>query len=245
MSALKEQTPTINEVPSRYKLIGAIATCIWLGILLIIFIPRYSDFLCLPLNEMGDFFAGAFAPIAFLWLVLGYFQQSQELQQNTTALKMQLSELKQQVENTEKLAQHAGTQASEAKKNTDSNLLQSWHSNYISLIDKGPKINFEDYVIINDSYVFTFKLYGIQALEIVVSSYSGEVESPTFPSWSIDVKKDIVITPSDRYDLLISFTINYKTPFGLTGEVSYTFNRTTSAMHYDGILLVDPPKPIL
>lgn len=30
-------------------------------------------------NEWGDFFAGFFAPLAFLWLIFGYYQQGQEL----------------------------------------------------------------------------------------------------------------------------------------------------------------------
>ena len=46
------------------------------------------------LNEFGDFIAGAFAPLAFLWLVLGYYQQGKELQQNTEALRLQADELK-------------------------------------------------------------------------------------------------------------------------------------------------------
>lgn len=54
---------------------------------------KWKAFLCLPLNELGDFFAGAFGPLALLWLVLGYFQQGEELQQNTEALRLQAQEL--------------------------------------------------------------------------------------------------------------------------------------------------------
>lgn len=49
-------------------------------------------------NEFGDFLAGAFSPVAFLWLVLGFIQQQKELQQNTDALKLQADELKNSVE---------------------------------------------------------------------------------------------------------------------------------------------------
>ena len=49
-------------------------------------------------NEFGDFLAGAFSPVAFLWLVLGFIQQQRELQQNTEALKLQASELKNSVD---------------------------------------------------------------------------------------------------------------------------------------------------
>lgn len=45
------------------------------------------------LNSVGDFLAGAFAPLAFFWLVRGYYQQGEELRQNTQALKMQGDEL--------------------------------------------------------------------------------------------------------------------------------------------------------
>lgn len=49
-------------------------------------------------NELGDFLAGAFSPVAFLWLVLGYMQQQKELKQNTQALMLQAEELKGSVE---------------------------------------------------------------------------------------------------------------------------------------------------
>ncbi len=49
-------------------------------------------------NELGDFLAGAFSPVAFFWLVLGYLQQQRELQQNTQALMLQAKELKESVE---------------------------------------------------------------------------------------------------------------------------------------------------
>ncbi|HCA7568291.1 TPA: hypothetical protein MX399_004047 [Klebsiella quasipneumoniae] len=49
-------------------------------------------------NELGDFLAGSFSPLAFLWLVLGYLQQQEELQQNTEALRLQAAELKNSVD---------------------------------------------------------------------------------------------------------------------------------------------------
>jgi len=50
------------------------------------------------LNAQGDFFAGFFAPLAFLWLVLGYLQQGEEL-------RMQAQELKNSVEQQTQLVQ--------------------------------------------------------------------------------------------------------------------------------------------
>jgi len=56
-------------------------------------------------NEWGDFFAGFFAPLAFLWLVLGYLQQGQELQLSTQALQLQADELKNSVEQQRQLVE--------------------------------------------------------------------------------------------------------------------------------------------
>lgn len=49
-------------------------------------------------NEFGDLMAGTFAPLAFLWLVLGFFQQGQELRASVEALKLQGKELRNSVE---------------------------------------------------------------------------------------------------------------------------------------------------
>ncbi len=46
-----------------------------------------------PIDIVGNFLEGAFAPLAFLWLVIGYFLQKKELMQNTDAIKMQYVEI--------------------------------------------------------------------------------------------------------------------------------------------------------
>ena len=46
------------------------------------------------LNEMGDFLAGFFTPLAFLWLVVGYFLQKEELHLQNEELGLQREELK-------------------------------------------------------------------------------------------------------------------------------------------------------
>ncbi len=51
-----------------------------------------SDVSQLRLNEWSDILAGYCAPVAFLWLVLGYRQQGEELKTNTQALLAQRDE---------------------------------------------------------------------------------------------------------------------------------------------------------
>ncbi|MDY6467680.1 hypothetical protein SKM57_03640 [Acinetobacter faecalis] len=54
-------------------------TILWLGGIFSFYIlglfERPESF-----NELGDFLAGVFAPVAFLWLIYGYFQNSEALQ---------------------------------------------------------------------------------------------------------------------------------------------------------------------
>lgn len=63
----------------------------------------WVGFINQPLADMGSFLEGAFAPLAFLWLVIGYFLQQKELQQNTEALRAQSREI-------ERTAQQAAIQ---------------------------------------------------------------------------------------------------------------------------------------
>ena len=77
--------------------LGALGTVAYLGIAGYLAFTSETDIRTLPPNELGDLLAGAFAPLAFLWLVLGYFQQQRELRLNTEALLMQASELAQSV----------------------------------------------------------------------------------------------------------------------------------------------------
>lgn len=51
-----------------------------------------------PIERVGNFLEGAFAPLAFLWLVIGYFLQKKELMQNTDAIKMQYVEIQKSAE---------------------------------------------------------------------------------------------------------------------------------------------------
>ncbi|MEX5583625.1 hypothetical protein [Pseudomonas lurida] len=64
---------------------------------------RIQTLQAMALNEVGDFLAGAFGPVAILWLVLGFFQQGMELRQGTEALLLQARELQSSVEQQKEL----------------------------------------------------------------------------------------------------------------------------------------------
>lgn len=78
--------------------IGAAGTVLYLGLCALFAWGRLDEFKRLPLNELGDFLAGAFGPLTIFWLVLGFFQQGEELRTNTDALHLQAKELQHSVE---------------------------------------------------------------------------------------------------------------------------------------------------
>lgn len=65
---------------------GALVTIAYSVSILWLMGDRVNQLLTMPLNELGDFLAGVFGPLAIFWLILGFLQQGKELQQSTQAL---------------------------------------------------------------------------------------------------------------------------------------------------------------
>ena len=72
-------------------LFGISVTAVWIfaGLTYLIGIVGLLDFVQLPTGEIGSFLEGAFAPLAFLWLVIGHFMQQSEISANTKAMQSQ------------------------------------------------------------------------------------------------------------------------------------------------------------
>ncbi len=91
--------------------LGLSLTVGWLllGVAYISLTVGWGNFGSLRAAELGSFLEGAFAPLAFLWLVIGYFLQQKELEQNTDALLAQAEEIQRTAEQaviqSEKMAQ--------------------------------------------------------------------------------------------------------------------------------------------
>jgi hypothetical protein len=69
--------------------LGLIITIIWIGggVWYIGLVSETTPTQNFSLDAVGSFLEGAFAPLAFLWLVIGLFIQQQELANNTEALR--------------------------------------------------------------------------------------------------------------------------------------------------------------
>ena len=77
-------------IPRDWRIVFAlILTFLWFCFLWV-YIARnvgWGSFLDLPIAEMGEFLEGAFAFLAFLWLVIGLFIQQSVLAQNNEELR--------------------------------------------------------------------------------------------------------------------------------------------------------------
>ncbi len=92
------------------NMIGTVATGSWLAFALVLAYLNRDDWPHMALNEWGDFFAGMVAPLAFFWLIIGYWQQGEEVRANTDTLRQQQQALQRQVEETAKVASNSAEQ---------------------------------------------------------------------------------------------------------------------------------------
>ena len=76
---------------SRPFQIGIVLTVLWL-MFVSFYVSRsigWDAFLYQPLDIMGNFFEGAFAPLLFLWIVIGFFLQQRDIAENAKNIGIQ------------------------------------------------------------------------------------------------------------------------------------------------------------
>lgn len=127
----------------------------------------------LGLNELGDFLAGVFGPIAIFWLILGYFQQGIGLKQNSDALELQATELANSVQQQKELVEVTREQLK-----TEMEILQEDRNRIKS--NQEPKFVFSEVgamIIGGTAYKFRFTLTNIgSAISGVKFSIGAEIE---------------------------------------------------------------------
>lgn len=84
---------------------GGVASAVWMFGIVVYVLVQWDAMADLSPNSLGDFLAGVFAPLAFLWLVLGFSQQGVELRNNGKALLIQGEELRASVEQQRQLVE--------------------------------------------------------------------------------------------------------------------------------------------
>ena len=76
---------------------GLVVTFIWIGGG-ILFVSTRDSNQAFTLEAIGSFLEGAFAPLAFLWLVLGLFIQQRELTRNTEVMRLTVEQSEKQTQ---------------------------------------------------------------------------------------------------------------------------------------------------
>jgi hypothetical protein len=99
---------------------GAALTTGWLllGLTYVFLFLGFGRFVAQDADQIGGFLEGAFAPLAFLWLVIGFFLQQRELRANNTAIQQQYQELRRTAETAELQAKSIAASELHARQET-------------------------------------------------------------------------------------------------------------------------------
>jgi hypothetical protein len=83
--------------------LGLALTALWVAsqIYYIVHVVGFQHFVDEGPPSVGGFLEGAFAPLAFLWLVIGFFLQREELQRSSRSIDLQYQEMRRATEQAE------------------------------------------------------------------------------------------------------------------------------------------------
>ena len=216
--------------------IAVIVTFLWIIIGTVVIAAKFDSISGMPLNEIGDFLAGFFSPVAFMWLVVGYFQQGEELKLNTRALELQVTELKMSVEQQRELVEVTRADMALTKQTHEMEVAKNRR-----LAQPVIQLQIESYQSILSGLVsidVTISNHGHSATSLFLKCTSGTVSPDKFPVIASSQNKAINISlasPSWEFD----FDIDYLD--GLEQRKRQTF---TAVISEQGHLVFLPPKEI-
>lgn len=98
----KGKEPTLG---SRLSIVGAAITAAYVVSIAIYMTCMWHEVMLIKPSDAANALSGVFAPIAFLWLVLGFLQQGIELRHSAQALYLQQEELRNSVEQQQALVE--------------------------------------------------------------------------------------------------------------------------------------------
>src|SRR5215471_14525595 len=83
--------------------LGLVLTALWTAsqIYYIVHVVGFEHFVDEGPPSVGGFLEGAFAPLAFLWLVIGFYLQREELQRSSRSIDLQYQEMRRATEQAE------------------------------------------------------------------------------------------------------------------------------------------------
>ena len=104
-----------------YRTVGWILTGVWSVVVATVVWFRRGDFGVMELNNWGDFLAGTSAPLALLWVVVGYYQQGEELCLSREELALQRQEIARLADSSAEQTKALARQAEAAEKSAQMN----------------------------------------------------------------------------------------------------------------------------
>ena len=83
--------------------LGLLLTALWTAsqVYYIVHVVGFEHFVAEGPPSVGGFLEGAFAPLAFLWLVIGFYLQREELQRSSRSIDLQYQEMRRATEHAE------------------------------------------------------------------------------------------------------------------------------------------------
>lgn len=198
-----------------------IATISWILFWVVfIYIGRETASALKP-NEWGDFFSGISAPLAFLWLVVGYFQQGDELNLNTRALlkqeealQLQVQELKQSVDQQKELVKVTQEQLDIDKANAqrvrDKEKEQAYPRIRMQHISMNRLLNPEECV--EYRIVLANNGHDINRIGFLIinspKDISLKLTTDWFDSWDYSTEKELIILSTEKVKIGDSFELH-------------------------------------
>ena len=206
-------------------------TTTWFAIVGFLIFRDFSALITMTLNELGDFLAGVTAPVALFWLVIGYFQQGEELRQNTTALESQQEELRRQVEETAILAKNAERQARAAEQLAESTDSTAERQRRHTIAEAQPIFEAKGGSVVQNRTTTTIINSGGEARNVKLEydgKYIMNLKAPTF--WAKNSTANLQLSSFDesRIQFPICFTLKYKDRFD---ELRTKFFKTMGSGH--------------
>lgn len=182
----------------------------------------------MKLNELGDFFAGFCAPLAFFWLVIGYFQQGEELKSSTQALRLQAQELENSVAQQKDLVNVSRQQVEAARQALiEDRLIKERLSKPILSLTGGYRRAHSSFFV----FVITVRNSGHDAAALSVElSPNSKFSSEQF--YVVFRRADSIEVKFNRSDIPSNFKITFRFVDGLGREDQRTF----------AIRLIEPDK---
>jgi len=218
-----------EEKPRHYKRlsrIGLIGTALYIAFLVLVMVASihagWIELSPMQLNQVGDVLAGLFGPLAIFWIVLGFFQQGEELRNSVNTLKLQAKELASSVEQQRELVQVTKQTLEHERFIAEQNLLKE-----LEKLKPKPVIVMKETIIVDarQHYSISVSNTGYSVSEVKVSLRMGAQTIRTFdlPFWDTGARIEDGNIFLDTHEILeaLELKIDYRSNQEARYELTY------------------------